>query len=202
MFACTHEPSYTPCAAYKPYRIPTSPAPLCSTLTCSVASCLLPHQVTPEERERAEMLFAADQRTGPVYVQDSRPTAAGAAGLPPQGQQAGRVPVRLTAVSFESLTGYGRPAAADTGVGAPSHPQPAGGSAGLSMLGLGVQGSIANMGIGNSASNGAGGPDGGGSMLAPLGRAVQAAPRMPGTSHRINGPPRSFGRPSPRYGRR
>lgn len=51
-------------------------------------------EIAVEERERAELLFASEHRPSPVYVQDTRPVP-------------GKVPVKLTAVNFESLTGYG-----------------------------------------------------------------------------------------------
>ena len=54
-------------------------------------------EILPDERERAELLFSTDPRPSPMYVQDSRPV-----------QVQGRVPVRLTSVNFESLTGYHR----------------------------------------------------------------------------------------------
>lgn len=52
-------------------------------------------EILGDERERAELLFSTDPRPSPMYVQDTRPVQ-------------GRVPVRLTSVNFESLTGYHR----------------------------------------------------------------------------------------------
>ena len=54
-------------------------------------------EILMDERERAELLFNTDPRPPPMYVQDTRQPTVG-----------GRVPVRLTSVNFESLTGYHR----------------------------------------------------------------------------------------------
>ena len=95
----------------------------------------------PEDRERAEMIFNGDTR-GQVFVQDPRYASLQQMPLQPVG---GRIPVKLTAVNFESFTGYRPPAIPR----APEGPSRSGVS-GVSVVNLGIGGSA----IGPSPTSG------------------------------------------------
>lgn len=133
-------------------------------------------EILMDERDRAEFLFSADPRPSPVYVQDTRQTT-------------GKVPVRLTSVNFESLTGsedHGRSAMSYGG--SAGGPGPQFGAPGAAQYTV-AQGDTRNWpGLQTMPySSGAGGGAGASDMLMPLGRGP-APPRGSGRAGRDPSP--------------
>merc|ERR1712091_422248 len=72
-------------------------------------------EITYEERERVELIFATDYRPSPQFVQDSRLTTT-------------KVPLKLTSMNFEMMSGLAMPGGMGMGISQQPQMQLAAGS--------------------------------------------------------------------------